>query len=101
MPAATRKAADAAPAVEAEKPEPAPAEAEAAGSAAPVAEETAAEAEQDEPRAPAKVTFNGQAQSSVTGVGLCDPGETYTVPAAVADELCGAGATLFTRVETD
>lgn len=100
MPAAARKAADAAPAVEAEKPESAPAA--AAGSETPVAEEAPVEAGLAEEvfRAPVKVVFHGQAQSAVAGVGLCDPGAEYTVPAAVADELLRGDSRLFTRAET-
>lgn len=95
MPAAARKAADAAPAVEAEMPDASPAE--AAGPEAPLAEAVEAAPIEEGFRPPVKVTFHGQAQSSVAEVGLCDPGESYQVPAAVADELCRDGATLFTR----
>lgn len=90
MPGATRKSGDAAPA--AVEPEAAPAE---AGATAPVAEETPAEAPAEDAFRPSvNVVFTGQAQSSVAGVGLVDPGVEYPVPAAIADELCRGG--LFT-----
>jgi hypothetical protein len=94
MPAAARKSADAAPAADEVQAEPAA----AAEPQTPVAEETPAEAPAEEVFRPAvTVTFNGQAQSAVAGVGLCDPGEQYTVGAAVADALCRGESPLFTR----
>lgn len=92
MPAAVRKTADAAPAVEAGDTVPAAPEPEA-----PVAEETPAVAAPAEPREPVTVTFTGQAQSSVARVGLVEPGEQKTVPAALADELCRGDAPVFVR----
>lgn len=94
--AAARKPADAEPA--ATEPESAPAE--AAESEAQVAEETPAAAEAsavEEFRPPEQVTFIGFAQSSVALIGLCDPGETYTVPATVADAVCAGDSPQFTR----
>jgi hypothetical protein len=100
MPASTRKTTDAAPT---EAPE--AVAAQAAAPEAPVAEETPAAEPAEAPaveevRAPVNVTFNGFAQSSVALIGLCEPGTTYTVPAAVADELCGGDSPQFTRATT-
>lgn len=97
MPASTRKAADAAPGADEAATEPA----EVAGSAASVAEETpAVEPPAAEAFRPAvTVSFTGQAESSVAGVGLCVPGEQYTVPATLADALCRGDAPPFARVE--
>jgi hypothetical protein len=96
MPAAARKSADAAPAATPEDPQAEPAA--AAEPQTPVAEETPAEAPAEGVFRPAvTVTFNGQAQSAVAGVGLCNPGERYTVGAAVADALCRGESPLFTR----
>lgn len=88
MPASARKPADAAPADEA-----APA---APGSAAQVAEQAPTADAPTSPaveefRGPVTVVFHGQAQSAVAGVGLCEPGESYTVPAALADALQRSG----------
>ena len=90
--ATTRKATDAAPADEPEATGP------VEDPAAPVAEEAGA-APAEEARPAVTLMFTGQAQSLVGDVGLCDPGETYLVPAAVADVVCGGDHPLFVRVE--
>lgn len=98
MPAAARKSADAAPVVDGSG-APTP----VADSSAPVAGEAppagpAEVAPVEAPRPPVTLVFNGQAESAVAGVGLCVPGESYTVPAAVADEVCRGDHPQFARL---
>lgn len=93
--ATSRKPGDAAPADEAE-------------AAAAVAEPETAVAEEaptaPEPPAvpelrPAEtLVFLGQAEMFVAGVGLCVPGESYPMPAAVADQVCRGDHPLFARL---
>jgi hypothetical protein len=98
MPASTRKTADATPADEAEAAVVPVAESEASvAEEAPAADAPASPSVEDF-REPVMVVFNGQAQSAVAGVGLCDPGVAYLLPAAVADDVCRGG--LFTLVES-
>lgn len=94
---AAKKSADAGPAVEPES-----ATAEAPEPETPVADaEAPAELPAEDPiRPPVRVVFTGQAQSAVDGMGLCDPGVEYAVPAAVADEVCRGDSPQFTRVGT-
>lgn len=92
MPSAARKTADAAPA-DAEP------SVEVAATEAPLAEEAPAEPEAAPAdfRPPVTVVFAGQAQSHVAGVGLCEPDEEKTVPAALADALCAGDTPAFRR----
>jgi len=66
---------------------------------APVAEETPAPAEEagSECRPAETLVFLGQAEMFVAGVGLCTPGESYPMPAAVADQVCRGERPLFAR----
>jgi hypothetical protein len=94
MPASSRKSGDGAPAADA-------ADSAAAGTVpeAPVAVETPAPAEAavPGPRPAETLPFLGQAEMFVAGVGLCTPGESYPMPAAVADQVCRGERPLFAR----
>lgn len=67
-----------------------------------------AEETPDAPEAPIKapaaefrpaetLPFLGSAETFVTGVGLCKPGGSYRMPAAVADRVCRGTRPLFAR----
>ncbi len=94
MPASSRKSGDTEPAADEAAPAAAVAELEA-----PVAVEAPApdEAPVSGVRPAQTLVFLGQAQAFVAGVGLCAPGESYPVPAAVADRLCQGRRPLFAR----
>lgn len=94
--ATARKSSDAAPADETQPVEAVAEPQTQVADPAPAAESAEA-SPVEEVRGPVMVTFNGSAQTLVAGVGLCDPGETYPVPAHVADAVCAGDSPLFTR----
>lgn len=94
MPSSARKPGDGAPAADEAAPAAAVADPET-----PVAEETPAPAEETGPefRPAETLPFLGQSEMFVAGVGLCTPGESYPMPAAVADQVCRGERPLFAR----
>lgn len=94
--ATSRRTGDAAPADETVATPAAVADPEAPVAEEATAPETAAPAE-DEFRPAETLPFLGQAEMFVAGVGLCKPGESYPMPAAVADQVCRGEQPLFAR----